>query len=108
MKKRRKFKGSENFRKRLQIARLSWMLFVPKELLKPTKGQQDKNRESKLEFVRKELTNCNELGWIKKVRNKKCWKNKHVLRRLNLMPSSKNKDRLKNSKKDLKMRENNC
>jgi hypothetical protein len=107
MRKKSNSKDCENFNKKLQIDKPSWMHSEPKELPKPVKDQHDKNRELKLEFVRKEPINYNEQGWIRKAKRKECWKNKRELRRPSLRQSLLNKGRRRNCKTDWKMKGKN-
>ena len=58
MKKKNKYRGYENSKKKPQTGRPSLMLSGLKELQKPTKEQQEKNKEFRPKSGLKDHINC--------------------------------------------------
>lgn len=79
-----------------------------KELYKPIKEQQDKNKDNRLKSEPKRLLNLKLQELNNKCKNKKCSNNKQELKKHNLSQQLESKDKLENLNKNSNNKENNC
>lgn len=79
-----------------------------KELCKPIKEQQDKNKDNRLKSEPKRLLSLKLQELNNKCKNKKCSSNKQELKKHNLSQQLESKDKLENFNKNSNNKENNC
>lgn len=83
-KNKSKFKDYDNYRKRHQTDRHSWMLSEPNEQQRPMRELHEKKKRSKQKSEQREVRNYNMPDTNNRRKSKECLKNKQEQKKLSL------------------------